>query len=103
VKQGNLLVSVDHGLNRVPRIHTQLFSSAKEQARAEERNNNAGATHREQELASLAVHQQHATDGHQEIHDCEKDVAPVSLDIGKATLQQNVGVVTNDGVDAGGL
>src|SRR5437899_608296 len=60
VKQRNLLVGIDHGLNRSPGIHAQLFSSAKQQAGAEERHDDASAAYRQQELASLAVYQQHA-------------------------------------------
>ena len=45
-------------------------------------------------------HQQHTANGHQEIHDCEKNVTPMSLHIGETALQEDVGVIADDGIDA---
>ncbi len=56
----------------------------------------------EQELAALAVDQHDAADGHQKVDQREDDVAPVRLDVGQPALQKNVGVIADDGVDAGG-
>ncbi len=57
----------------------------------------------EQEFTSLAIDQQDAAHGHQEIHDGEEYVAPVSLNIGEAALQEDVSVVADDRIHAGGL
>ena len=80
-----------------------MLCPSKQQASAKQRDDDARTADRQQEFASLAVHQQDAANGHQEIHESEKNVAPMSLHIGKAALQKNVGVVPNDGVDAGCL
>src|ERR1022692_4273036 len=75
----------------------------KQRAGTNERNDNPGASNRQQKFAPTAVDQQDASNGHQEIYNREEHVSPMSLDIGKAGLQKNVGVVSNDGVDASGL
>ncbi len=78
------------------------FRADEEAADAEHRNDDAGCAHGEEELATLAIHQRHAHDGHEEVHGGEDDVTPMGEDVGEAALQQDVGVVADDGVDAGG-
>ena len=99
----DFLVRRNHGLNRAPGIHAQAFRLPEEQAGADERDNNPSRSYRQQELSPLAVHQQYAANGHHKIHDCEKNVAPMRLHVGKTTLQKNIRVVANDGVDTSGL
>ena len=103
VNQRQLLIGADHGLHRVPRIHPQFFSPSEEQACTDERRDNASTTQREQKLAPLAVHQHDPSQGHQEVHHGENNVAPVSRDIGKAALQKDVRVIGNDRVDTRSL
>src|SRR5437762_14251265 len=39
--------------------------------------------------------------GEQKIHERKDDIAPVRLNIGQATLQKNIGVVSDDRIDPG--
>ncbi len=61
------------------------------------------AAEREEEFSSFAIHQQHADDRHQKIDQREKRVGKVRMQIGKTGLDENSGVVTDDGIDAGEL
>ena len=83
-------------------IETNLFEVAEEQGGGGEGQNDADGADGEEEFAPFAVNEKDAADGHHEIEKGEDDVAPVGLHVGKAALQEDVGVVANDGIDAGG-
>ena len=67
----------------------------------EQANDDARSSQNEEEFSPFAVHQRHADDGHEEVQKGEQHIAPMGMQIGQATLQQDVCVVSNDRVDAG--
>src|SRR6202040_3519430 len=97
IRECDRLVRFDHRLNWASGIHPQTFGLAEEQAGTNQRKNNPGRSQRQQELSSLAVDQHNAADGHQKVNDGENNVAPMSLDVGETALQENVGVIADDG------
>ena len=83
-------------------IDVELFRLQEQAPTLNERDDDAGGADDEEELAALAVDEHHADDGHQKVDDGEDDIAPVRAQVGEAALQENVGVVADDRVDAGG-
>src|SRR6266568_7692738 len=65
-----------------------------------ESHDHASTSQREKKLASFAIHQQDSGNGYKEVHNRECNVAPVSLYIGEAALQKDIGVVTDDAVNS---
>src|SRR5208282_3837643 len=103
VQERELLVCAHHGLDSVARIDSQLFCSVKEEAGGDQGKNDSRGPKGQEKFSTLSVHQHYAANGGKEIDQRENYVAPVRLNIGKTALQQNVCVVSEDGVDAGGL
>ena len=97
------LIGRDHRLNSISTIHAQTFRLMKKNAGTNEQHDDPGSPHREEKLAALAVHQHHAADRRKKIDDSENNVAPMRLHIRKTALQQDVCVVSNDGIDSRGL
>ena len=97
------LICRDHRLHGVFHVHAQPFGMVKKNSGAKERDDDSGAAQREQKFSSLAVHEHEAADGHEEIDQHGKSAGKMSVQIGKAGLDQNRRIVTDDGIDAGEL
>ena len=79
------------------------FRLVKNKPNRKQRNNNARTAKREQKFSPFAVHERDGTDGHQKIDHSEDDITQMRLLVAQPRLNEDGGVVTDDGIDAGGL
>ena len=86
VLEGKTLVGPYHCLHGAVDIHAKFFRLTKQQAGADQRDDDARGTQREKKLSSFSIHQDHSADGEKKIHERENDIAPVRLHIRKAAL-----------------
>src|SRR5579863_1629560 len=80
-----------------------FFVADKEQAGADHGDDNSAGADRQQKLTTFAIYQHDAAKGDQEVDDLKNQVSPVGCEIRQTALQKNVGVVADDGVNAGRL
>src|ERR1700722_12511430 len=103
IQEGNFMVGINHRLNYSARIDPQFFGAVEQGARTYKRADNPRAAEREQKLASLAIDQQHAGNGHQEIDERKNNVPPMRLNVRKTALHQDMRVVSDVEVHDGVL
>src|ERR1700722_7026878 len=97
-----LLVWSDERLDLAAAIDILALGALEQCSDGDHGENDAAGAENKEELAALAVDEHHADGGEAEVEGREEDVSPMCLEVREPALEKDVGVESDDRIDAGG-